>query len=747
MYLKSLTVFFVTLLSYSSFLYGQSKAWLDLFSYLKVQHIQITQNKIYAQSENAFFVYYPTSGEIEKISSIQGLTGEEINNFYYDESLQKLWVFHTGGLIEILDAQQKVFRSPELSYNAFIPQQNKIVNQVFEKDDLLYMATGYGVSVYNLAANEFGDTYYIQNSADLLNVNAVLVFQDKIYAATDQGLFEADLNANLIDPAVWLQRDTAAWQDLAIFDGKLLGVRHKDIALISPQSIQNLIHFDIAITGIKTGQFISACFPETVKLIDKNFIIIASFDTVNLPGEQFFEAVDNGNNLLVASTKHGLINYDLTSFTTEFIHPDSPLSNHVFTIDAADHILWMAYGDRNAFNPYPLFRGGLSSYQQNKWINIPYEDFQISDISFVKISPSNPSIVYFSSPKNGLIRIKDNQVDKIFNQNNSPLSMFLNDGVRVFAMDFDTQNNLWVSHVVTPALAKLKPDDTWESVDLSSILYSFDVYHGTSTILADQEGHIYMGTEYFGLLGYNPQTQSKVYLTNGLQTTAYPQIETMDLDKNGVLWVGNREGLRILNQPEELFTRTDLEFKPIKIVYEDAVQLLMEGQNITKIKVDGANNKWIATLGSGVYYFNEDGTQTIYHFTKENSPLPDNDVYDIAIDGTQGLVYFATLNGLTAFKGLATDSAPNLNDVYAFPNPVNLKKHNFVTIRGLIEGVNVKIVDVAGNLVYESTAKGGSMQWDLTAFGRYKIASGVYIALITNEDGSQTQTTKILVIK
>ncbi len=725
----------------------KNKAWLDLFSYLKVEHLQINDKKLYAQSENAFFVYDFSTGEIEKISSVNGLTGGAVSNFYYDESLKKLWVFHQDGLIEIMDEQQKVFRSPELAYNTFIPQQNKIVHQVFEKDDLLYMATGYGISVYNLADNEFGDTYYILNTQTPVNVNAVVIFQNKIYAATGQGLYQADLSANLIDPSVWQQKAGGAWQFLTVFKGKLLGVKNKDVYQILPQSIQQKLHFNTPVTNFKAGHYLNVCFPQSVKLIDENFLSFADYNMTNLPNEQFNEAIDDGQNLYIATNEHGLINYNLSASTTSFVHPDSPLSNHVFAVDARANVLWMAYGDHFEFNPYPIYKQGLSSYQSGHWVNIPYEAFQVSDVSFVKINPVDPSIVYFSSPKNGLIRVKNNQIDKIFNQHNSPLTMFANDGVRVFAMDFDTENNLWVSHVVSPALAKLKPDDTWETVDLSGILSGFNVYHGTGAVLTDQEGRVYMATEYFGLLGYDPQTQAKVYLTNGLQTTAYPHIQTMDLDKDDVLWVGNREGLRILPQPEKIFAQPDLEFKPIKIVYEDAVQLLMEGQNITKIKVDGANNKWIATLGSGVYYFNEDGTKTIYHFTKQNSPLPSNDVYDVAVDGTQGTVYFATLNGLTAFKGLATDDAGNLDDVYAFPNPVNMKKHTFVTIRGLMEGVYVKIVDVAGNLVFERVAKGGSLQWDLMAFGRYKVASGVYIALITNEDGTKTQTTKILVVQ
>jgi hypothetical protein len=36
---------------------------------------------------------------------------------------------------------------------------------------------------------------------------------------------------------------------------------------------------------------------------------------------------------------------------------------------------------------------------------------------------------------------------------------------------------------------------------------------------------------------------------------------------------------------------------------------------------------------------------------------------------------------------------------------------------------NIKITDIE-NLVYETTSEGGTIEWDTTAFGKYKVASG-----------------------
>ncbi len=722
-----------------------NNAWVDMFSYLKVRNIQVVGTKIYAQSENVFFIYDTGSGEIEKFSSINGLTGGDISGFYYHDDLHKLFVFHKGGLIEVVDEQKNIFRSPELAYNQFVSIEKKMLNKIAVKGDWLFLATGYGISEYNLRRNEFGDTFYFPGNAE---VKSVAFFDGNIFAATSQGLYYADSTANLIDMSVWTKIDNAVWNDLVVFNQSLVGAKANQLYEITPQNLTLQLTLNENIGRLHAGDCLSLVFNLTVKVYNQNFVLQHSFNNAGLSGEQFFDAVCYDDKVYIGTQKHGMWQTALQQQQYVELHPDSPLSNHAYAVDARDGVMWLAYGDYREFNPYPLFREGLSSYQNNRWVNIPYQDFNISDVCFVKINPVNTAEVYFASAKNGLIRVRQNRIDKIFNQTNSPLQMISTDGVRVYAIDFDSQNNLWITQIMQPTLLKLKPDETWDTVDLSNILPTPNQdYHGFSDMKIDADDNIWFGTDKKGLIAYNQKTQKTTFLNTGLQTSAYPIIQTLDIDKENVLWAGNREGLRVLNDPQQIFNNNQQEFKPIKVVFDDVVQLLMEGQNITRIRVDGSNNKWITTLGSGVYYFNEDGTQTIYHFTKENSPLPSNDVYDVAVDGSNGTVYFATLKGLVGYKGFATEGGDNMDDVYAFPNPANEKQHDFVTIRGLIEGVNVKIVDVEGNLVYETTSKGGSIQWDLTAFGRYKVASGVYIALITNDDGSKTQTTKILVIK
>ena len=252
------------------------------------------------------------------------------------------------------------------------------------------------------------------------------------------------------------------------------------------------------------------------------------------------------------------------------------------------------------------------------------------------------------------------------------------------------------------------------------------------------------------MLGYNPQSNSFNRITENAGSGNLPsvRVRAIEFDNNNRLWIGTARGLRVLFNVSGFFEEgANVEAQPIIIEENGVGQELLIGQAITDIEVDGSNNKWIATASSGVFYFSPNGQETLLRFTKDNSPLPSNNVQDIAIDELSGRVYFATINGLVAFEGSSTAPRDNLEDVFAFPNPVRPGFAGNVTIDGLTANANVKITDIEGNLVFETTSEGGSVLWDTSAFGKYKVASGVYMVLITTDDQLETKVSKVMIIR
>jgi flagellar hook assembly protein FlgD len=142
----------------------------------------------------------------------------------------------------------------------------------------------------------------------------------------------------------------------------------------------------------------------------------------------------------------------------------------------------------------------------------------------------------------------------------------------------------------------------------------------------------------------------------------------------------------------------------------------------------------------------EDGTTELQHFTTDNSPLVSDNIITIAINQGNGEVFFGTEKGIISYKGTATEGALTHTDVYAYPNPVRESYTGTIAIKGLVTDADVKITDISGALIYQTKALGGQAVWDGKNFVGEKAHTGIYLVFSTNEDGSQTVVTKIMIV-
>jgi len=567
-----------------------------------------------------------------------------------------------------------------------------------------------------------------------------------------------------LDITQWRQIDTGSWSLLEDFNGKLYGVKDQQLYEIDGNSVRSVYEASAPIVDI-AGDDESGAFYAALSYVVVQFN--ASFGTTDRywrNTEYPFNATSvygkNGT-LYIGTQEFGILKTSEPGQYTP-VHPNSPLRNTPFAADIRDGYLWVVYGNYDElYNPYPLERYGISTYRDGRWTNIPYSAFEAASLTDVKIKPSDTSVVFVGSFHDGLLEFRNGQLYKKYDNTNAPIppivigDRVLND-FRISPLEWDKDENLWMFQgLVMEGIHRFDGRDNWQNYSFETLMDT-PFNEGTAQMDFDADGNLWLATHRLGVVGLNPETGQMIALTehNGIPYEgSYRNTQAAVVDKNNVLWIGTLNGLRILRNPARAFTDPDIQTEKIIIELEElegqdnqGTELLLNTE-ISEIMVDGANNKWIGTTNAGLFYFSEDGQETIYHFTEENSPLPDNSIYDIAIDPVTGLVVISTGRGLIGFKGDASEATDNLDEAYAYPNPAVMTRHSYLIIRNLMSDVSLKITDIEGNLVYETRTKGGSVRWDMTNFAGQKVASGVYLILITDEEKQHTKVLKVVIIK
>ena len=135
---------------------------------------------------------------------------------------------------------------------------------------------------------------------------------------------------------------------------------------------------------------------------------------------------------------------------------------------------------------------------------------------------------------------------------------------------------------------------------------------------------------------------------------------------------------------------------------------------ILQIEVDSGNQKWVSVEGGGGFYLSSNGENTISHFTKVNSPLPNDVVTDIKVDPKTGKVYFVTFDGIVVYQGDVINVSSDFSEIKVYPNPVVTSQYRGnVKLQDLPEKTNIRITDAAGNVVHQAVARGGYYEWNL----------------------------------
>jgi ligand-binding sensor domain-containing protein len=766
-------------------------SWRDHFPYGLAHEVVVVDGAVVARTPSALFTVDTATYEVTRFVKGQGLSQSNPSALGYD-LVRDLWIvaYEDGGID--LRSDWGVTNIPDLRIAQVVG--SKRIHDITLEGDLAYLSSAVGVIVLDLQNQEIADTWSLTPPEVPVDARCVVSHEGQWLVGTDLGvLTAAQSDAFLANPDRWepwdlapdlgpvlaLKRFADQWWMATEVPGSELAVmwRGTDDGLweVVPGWDENGLPWG----GMDDGPWILA--DDGTR---QEGLLVASccevwgwnaagdVEPVNEPIPAFANVQDlalaNGDVLgrvWLASTVGGVVTWtpqpSASSIPTRTNRPLGPPNAEVRRMDCWNDNLWVATGGVSA-SWTPKFRSdGLFQYSDRNW-HVPALPESANDIADVKdimdvsIDPTDPTHVVFSSYEEGLLELRDGEIVRVLNATNSSIELSEVGGSprsAVSGVDFDTDGNLWFTTPwTTNCLHVLTPDGETTSMNLGE--------EGQSLLFGDVEvtrdGYVWVVLPRGkGVLVYNPagtptftgdDNWTILTIAQGKGGLPSNDVFCIEEDLDEEIWVGTAKGPCVFYQSSTVFG-DDVNASQILISQDGNLQYLLETDVIQSIIIDAGNRKWVGTAGSGVYVLAADGLTTDHHFTVDNSPLPSNDIQDIAMDYGSGEVYIGTSLGLLSYRGEATNWDREMTDVRIMPNPIRADHSGPIVIDGLAYQSTVHITDAVGNRIAQLRSDGGRATWDGLLGNGQPAPYGVYLAFATDRDGKEGAVVKFAIIR
>lgn len=737
--------------------------WQTHLSYVAAKAITQTNDKIFVGTERAIFSYDKEDFSLQRHSTTEGLNDLNIRQLAFDSLSNTLIIAYQNANIDLWK-ENRIINIPAIEQATVVG--NKQINHIHIVDNLAYLSCGFAIIVLDIEKEEIKDTYRIGEGGTDLAIYQITTTPTLLVAATERGILYADRNnPNLSNFNSWQRMNnlpfgttkqvaflnstlyTSVNNNLFAFDGENWTAIH-DLGTWCIKYM-TAINDRLALVTWKNDCDV----PSTTRLtfVDNNNQVTHQ-EVANMFRPQQIIA-DKDNNLWVADLWQGL--GKITNNTMESIFPNGPRSNLVANMAISNSKLWVAPGGVGGNWNYKTFKEGFFMYENGIWENIHQYNTpaltDINDLVPIALHPTQNK-VFFGSVGRGLIEYNQEEGIKQYTEETSLQTAVGDPGsYRVTGLAFDQSNNLWVANwgSLSPISVKT-PENEWMAFKPPfPILTDKSVHH----MLIDDFGQKWTIIHDNGLIVFNHgqdlfDTSDDTYkqLTKGENSGNLPSNAVLSIakDRDGAIWVGTNQGVVVFYCPNTVIQNGCPGVLPYIEVDGEGANLLANDV-IQAIAVDGANRKWFGTT-NGVWLISPDGSQAISHFTTQNSPLLSNNIVSLTIDPQTGEVFMGTDKGIISFKSDATGATPFHENVIVYPNPVRPNYTGEIAIKGLAQDANVKITDITGTLIYETQALGGQAIWDGKNFDGRKASSGVYLILSTNQNGTDSIVTKLMII-
>lgn len=695
---------------------GPIGTWRAHFSNESIQQV-VKGDQIYVAAANQI-IQIDANRQTTYLNTTTGLHATGIHKIAWHPIENQLVIAYKNSRLDIIKGDQVTLIDDIQSSNLY---SDKTINDLIVYNNNAYLSCNFGIVVIDLLKKEIKSTIFPNNNRQNVKVFQTIVYQNKLFALTENGIW----STTLVQNNSWIVENTmgvSGIKNMFVFKNQLYFNNQQKIYPYQ-SNIASYQIFTGTIEAIAVDEeriLAGIAYQNKGALIQfnnnqTNTVLVDSTVLIQPVG-----ILKDGNTIWVADFGKGLYEKNEQSKWTAL---GGPLSGAYGSNAFSTHQLLMSYGTNKI---------GISSLNENGWSNLTQiQNLKINYVEAVSIDPIDQS--WWMGMENQLIHYDPNK--KIVEAILPNTSM---GAIKSIQQKTDGQIVLLKEGFGIVA----KEAGKWNSYPMQT---GFSSANLKKILVAKNDLSWIIGPKQQGILLFQKQNNQAIWrqLNTGKGSGNLPSMEVTAIaeDKDGSIWVGTDNGIAIF----QCNTINEACDAYLPIVQSNGFNgYLFQRETIHSISIDGANRKWIGT-NNGAWLISKDGAEVLQHFTTENSPLPDNTVLSIGIEPTDGDVFFFTKNEIISYKGEATEPALTQSAIKIFPNPVAPNYNGPIVIKNLVNNALVKITDINGQLMMQTRALGGQAVWNGMDQYQRKVASGIYLIFARDDMGNEKAVGKILI--
>lgn len=565
---------------------AQSGTWKAYLAYSDVSQIERDGNTLYVLASNDLYSYNRNDNSITTYDKTNGLSDCYITRIGWNSAAHKLLIVYSNGNIDMLARNGDISNLPD--YYSKTMTEDKTVNSIYMYGTAAYVSTAFGILNIDMDQEQITNTYNLGFRVDYCYIEGGYIYA----ASSTNGLYRAQLTANLLDPNNWTRTGGYQSRDNSI-DPELLA----EVSTLSPggpqQNYFGKMKYEngklYTITGTRSGVEL----PGLIQVYDGNdWTFSDTYEQVNSQtGYRFsslygFDVDPTDPNHICVACQSGLYEFNNLRFTRVWNYNNSPLQTAA-TLPSA--------------NPdYVLTTGTIFDQQGNQWV-------------LNSVAPSS-TLLFFSHDGQWTSHHKQELMRPTvgYSMDNMVNPMWDSRGLLWFVNDF------WYS----AALACYQP-----STDAIRVYTSFVNEDGTTVtvgggvrcVAEDKDNNIWMGTNVGPMLltpdditsGSNIFTQVKVPRNDGTNLADYlldnVDITCIAVDGGNRKWFGtNGNGVFLISSDN----MTQLE-------HFTAENSKLLSDNISSIAIDQASGEVYFGTFNGLCSYQSGATEPVEKMDKD----------------------------------------------------------------------------------------------------------------------------------